>query len=178
MPLLISAIEKGKEISLLVIHFTASGSLDGSVRWFENPTANASAHYIMGKNGKIVQMVKEEEKAWHAGKSQWDGVKNCNNYSIGIEIVNWGILKKKGEKFYCWPGSYTTEYSGRGKPEKAEGQYWEPYAERQYKALSLLTCGIIQRHNITLDRIVGHSDIAPGRKADPVPLFDWDRFKE
>tara|TARA_B100000315_G_scaffold217965_1_gene218933 strand:+ start:8802 stop:9611 length:810 start_codon:yes stop_codon:yes gene_type:complete len=167
---------KGREINLVVIHFTASGSLDGSVRWFENPTANASAHYIIDKDGKIVQMVKEKEKAWHAGKSQWGGVKNCNDFSIGIEVVNWGILKKRDGKFYCWPNEYKTEYSGPS-PEEVEDQYWEPYADKQYDVLALLTGGIIRRHNISLDRIVGHSDIAPGRKKDPGPLFNWDRFK-
>tara|TARA_B100000315_G_C14103718_1_gene374924 strand:+ start:116 stop:409 length:294 start_codon:yes stop_codon:yes gene_type:complete len=92
-------------------------------------------------------MVREEAKAWHAGKSQWDGVKNCNNFSIGIKIVNWGILKEKDGKFYCWPNKYKTESSGSS-PEEVENQYWEPYADEQYDVLALLTSGIIQRHNI------------------------------
>ena len=97
-------------------------------------------------------------------------------YKYKREIVNWGILKKRDGKFYCWPNKYKAEYSGPT-PEEADGQYWEPYTNEQYDALALLTNRIVQRHNILLDRILGYSDIAPGRKKDPGPLFDWDRFK-
>ena len=102
------------------------------------------------------------------------GQQSCNNFSIGIEIVNWGILKKKEGKFYCWPGNYSREYEGPD-PVELEGEFWEPYTDEQYETLIPLTREIIQRQGISLSSIVGHSDIAPRRKVDPGPHFDWER---
>ena len=75
-------------ITTIVVHATANSTLIGAVSWFQNPTAYVSAHYVIGKDGRIVQMVKDEDQAWHAGKSEWRGVPNVNDYSLGIELVN------------------------------------------------------------------------------------------
>ena len=171
-----SSSRKGCVVDMLVIHFTAGGTLQGCVDWFKNSANRVSAHYVLGKDGRAVQMVKHAEKAWHAGKSEWKGRSNCNGFSIGIEIVNWGELKKTGDKFYCWPGEFTQEYNG-AQPVMAGGKYWEPYTDAQYDMLSQLSKSIIRRHSIPHSLVVGHSDIAPGRKTDPGPHFDWDRFK-
>jgi LysM repeat protein len=72
----------------LVIHATANDSLEGVIRWFTNPTSLVSAHYNIGKDGRIVQMAREDQRAWHAGKSVWKDVPDVNDYSIGIELVN------------------------------------------------------------------------------------------
>lgn len=77
-----------ENITTIVIHATANSTLIGVISWFQNPTAYVSAHYVIGKDGKIVQMVKDEDRAWHAGKSEWRGVPNVNDYSLGIELVN------------------------------------------------------------------------------------------
>jgi N-acetyl-anhydromuramyl-L-alanine amidase AmpD len=71
-----------------VIHSTANSTLDGVIRWFNNPKALVSAHYTIGKDGRIVQHVRDRDRAWHAGRSEWKGVENVNNYGIGIELVN------------------------------------------------------------------------------------------
>jgi N-acetyl-anhydromuramyl-L-alanine amidase AmpD len=71
-----------------VIHATANSSLDGVITWFKNPEAQVSAHYSIGKDGRIVQHVRDKDRAWHAGKSEWKGVANVNNYAVGIELVN------------------------------------------------------------------------------------------
>lgn len=77
-----------ENITTIVVHATANSTLVGAVSWFQNPTAYVSAHYVIGKDGKIVQMVKDEDRAWHAGKSEWRGVPNVNDYGLGIELVN------------------------------------------------------------------------------------------
>ncbi len=77
------------EISAIVMHATANGSLARVVDWFNKPTAQVSAHYTIGKDGTIVQHVRDEFRAWHAGKSEWNGRKDLNSWSIGIEQVNW-----------------------------------------------------------------------------------------
>jgi LysM repeat protein len=75
-------------ITTIVVHATANSTLIGVISWFQNPTAYVSAHYVIGKDGKMVQMVKDEDRAWHAGKSEWRGVPNVNDYGLGIELVN------------------------------------------------------------------------------------------
>jgi hypothetical protein len=72
----------------IVIHATANSSLNGVIEWFTNPQSLVSAHYNVGKDGRVVQMAREEQRAWHAGKSRWKGVDSVNDFSIGIELVN------------------------------------------------------------------------------------------
>ncbi|HIJ83554.1 MAG TPA: N-acetylmuramoyl-L-alanine amidase, partial [Magnetococcales bacterium] len=83
----------------LVLHYTAGSSLDGAVSWLTNPKAKASAHLVIGRGGEVVQLVRFDKKAWHAGVSLWGKLKNMNNFSIGIELVNQGKLVRKGGKW-------------------------------------------------------------------------------
>ncbi len=77
------------EISAIVMHATANGTLQGVINWFNRSDAQVSAHYTIGKDGTIVQHVRDEHRAWHAGKSEWQGRPDLNSWSIGIEMVNW-----------------------------------------------------------------------------------------
>jgi LysM repeat protein len=72
----------------IVVHATANDSLNGVIEWFTNPQSLVSAHYNIDKDGRVVQMAREEQRAWHAGKSQWKGIESVNDFSIGIELVN------------------------------------------------------------------------------------------
>ncbi len=165
-------------IDMIVIHYTGSGTLVGTARWFQDPASSVSAHYLVGKDGAIVQMVKEGERAWHAGASVWQGRSNCNRFSIGVEIINWGLLEKKDDGFYCAINNqYTQRYNGQ-RPVEMAGKYWEPYTDKQYEALAELVRDIQERRGIDLEMIVGHTDIAPGRKIDPGAHFDWARFRQ
>jgi|GEM_PF-1083290 len=76
------------DISAIVIHSTANSSLQGVIDWFNNPSAQVSAHYTIGKDGQIVQHVQDMHRAWHAGRSVWKGRNSVNDYGIGIELVN------------------------------------------------------------------------------------------
>jgi N-acetyl-anhydromuramyl-L-alanine amidase AmpD len=76
------------EISAIVIHATANSTLQGVIAWFNNPQAQASAHYTIDKDGTLVQHVQDSNRAWHAGVSSWQGRENLNDWSIGIELVN------------------------------------------------------------------------------------------
>ena len=84
---------------VLVIHFTGGSSIDGAVSHLKKKSVKASAHLVVGREGEIVQLVEFSKKAWHAGKSEYLGRKGLNHYSIGIEIVNAGPLKKVGNEF-------------------------------------------------------------------------------
>lgn len=75
-------------ITAIVIHSTANATLQGVINWFNNPNAQVSAHYTIGKDGQVVQHVKDEKRAWHAGVSTWKGRSSVNDYGLGIELVN------------------------------------------------------------------------------------------
>ena len=76
------------DITGITMHATANSSLQGVIDWFNNPNAKVSAHYTIGKDGAIVQHVRDTDRAWHAGQSVWKGRSACNDYCIGIEMVN------------------------------------------------------------------------------------------
>ncbi|MBN1219092.1 MAG: N-acetylmuramoyl-L-alanine amidase [Anaerolineae bacterium] len=76
------------DITAITIHATANSTLKGVIDWFNNPNAKVSAHYTIDKDGKTVQHVRDTDRAWHAGQSVWKGRSSCNDYCIGIELVN------------------------------------------------------------------------------------------
>jgi N-acetyl-anhydromuramoyl-L-alanine amidase len=148
----------GVEISLVVLHSISlpPGEYGGEhiERLFANrldPAAHpyfrevhalrVSAHFLVRRDGELVQFVPLERRAWHAGASSWRGRGACNDFSVGIEL---------------------------------EGTDDSPFADPQYAALALLLMDLQSR--LPLRDIVGHSDIAPGRKTDPGPQFDWPRL--
>ena len=75
-------------VKCIVLHATGSSSMAGTIRWFKDPTSKVSSHYVIDKNGKVVQMVDLNNIAWHAGKSIFKGQQNVNGFSVGIELVN------------------------------------------------------------------------------------------
>lgn len=76
-------------IAAIVLHSCVCDNLPGLVDWFNNPEANVSAHYSIGKDGETVQHVMDSHRAWHAGESSWNGRADLNSWAIGIEFVNW-----------------------------------------------------------------------------------------
>ncbi|MDI6935863.1 1,6-anhydro-N-acetylmuramyl-L-alanine amidase AmpD [Serratia sp. Se-PFBMAAmG] len=104
-----------------------------------------AAHCLIRRDGELVQYVSFDQRAWHAGVSQFAGRENCNDFSMGIEL---------------------------------EGTDTLPYTDAQYKTLKKVTALLLKHYPLTLERITGHSDIAPQRKTDPGPAFDWIRYKE
>jgi N-acetylmuramoyl-L-alanine amidase len=164
---------RADRVTAIIYHYTAGGSLGGTVKWLQNPDSKVSAHYVIGKDGAVVQMVALDRAAWHAGTSVLAGAEGVNQFSIGLEIVNWGKLTRRDGKFYTYTGS---EYRGPA-PIAAEDAYWEPYTDAQYQAVIRLTTAVLGQHPIR--HITGHSDVATpkGRKIDPGPAFDWQRIK-
>jgi len=149
-------------VSLLVIHNISlpPGEFGGGYvqAFFQNQLdANAhpyfatiagmqvSAHLFIARDGAITQFVSFDERAWHAGASVFDGVENCNDYSIGIEL---------------------------------EGTDDIPYTDAQYDSLAKVTRQLLATYpTLTPARITGHEHIAPVRKTDPGPSFDWARYR-
>lgn len=154
---------EGASISLLVVHNISlppgqfggdaierffCNQLDASAHpYFETIAGMAvSSHLLIRRDGSPVQFVSLLDRAWHAGRSCFRGEKECNDFSIGIEL---------------------------------EGADYIPYTDAQYQTLTHLSQMIMTAWpEITADRITGHSDIAPGRKTDPGPAFDWSHFRQ
>jgi len=121
---------RGHRVRMIVLHYTADGG--GAVEWFKDPEARASAHFVVGRDGRVVQMVPLRDCAWHAGQRPPRGPAILpNETSVGIEITNWGSVAKSAK-------GYTT-YTGRTVAAKdvakAEGLYWQRYTARQINAL-------------------------------------------
>jgi len=150
---------EGERISLLVVHNISlppgeyggpyiedlfMGRLDAAAHpYFEEIAGlRVSSHYLIRRDGTVIEYVPPEKRAWHAGASSWKGRERCNDFSIGVEL---------------------------------EGSDDVPFSEPQYESLVALAKELNGRFG-RLD-IAGHSDIAPGRKTDPGPWFEWERLR-
>lgn len=150
---------QGESINSLVMHYTVSNF----PRTFDIFTANkpdgrVSAHYAISETddalgiegGKIIQVVPENKRAWHAGISQWKGIKNLNPTSIGIENIHKGYVEEQGHRT------------------------WFPFDDKQIQSLGQLSQSIVEKYDIHPTQVIGHQDIAFDRKEDPGILFPWD----
>lgn len=162
----------------LIMHYTASPNMDGAVSWFMNPSAQASAHLVIGRDGKLVQMVAFNRRAWHAGVSKWGELENLNQFSLGIELVNAGKLRKNpAGKWENWakiiiPDDQVTIATHK---QEQEPTGWHEYTDIQIEVA--LQAAIALHERYPFSDILGHDDISPGRKADPGPLFPLNSFK-
>ncbi|MGB1547820.1 MAG: N-acetylmuramoyl-L-alanine amidase, partial [Alphaproteobacteria bacterium] len=138
---------EGAAIDTLILHYTGMKTAEAALARLCDPATKVSAHYLIDETGRIYALVPEERRAWHAGEACWQGETNLNDRSVGIELVN--------------PGH---EFGYR------------PFPEAQMAALEALLQEILARHPIPAERVLGHSDVAPGRKTDPGELFDWARL--
>lgn len=149
----------GVKIDLLVIHnislppdqfkgagivkfFTNELDIDSHPYYEQLNGVRVSSHFLIRRDGNIIQFVPCVQRAWHAGASNWKGRSRCNDFSIGIEL---------------------------------EGSDFVPFTDQQYLSLVRLTRRLQRTYPI--QSIAGHSDIAPTRKTDPGPFFDWQRFQ-
>lgn len=145
----------GCEASLIVLHNISLPPHDFSGNWVErfftnqlDPQAHpyfstiaelqVSAHFFVRRDGRVIQFVGCDRRAWHAGQSAWQGRENCNDYSVGIEL---------------------------------EGSDSQPFTAEQYAVLWPLIAKLRARYPICA--LAGHCHVAPGRKTDPGPCFDW-----
>lgn len=144
----------GVKPTFLIMHYTETQDAQTADGYFTgalpHPTGGrVSPHYMIDIDGTVTQYVEENRRAWHAGESQWGGVSDINTHSIGIELVNHG--PRYGYKDF-------------------------PLAQMQ--ALIGLSHDIVSRHDIPAHHVLGHSDIAPGRKIDPGEKFPWKMLAE
>ena len=134
-------------IDMLVLHYTGMTTAAAALERLCDSDARVSAHYVIEENGVIWRLVPENRRAFHAGISCWEGERDLNAVSLGIEIVNPG---------HEWG--------------------YRPFPEIQMASVEALCADLVARYSIPAHRVVGHSDIAPDRKSDPGELFDWPRL--
>ena len=162
----------------IVIHYTASGSAESAINTLSNPNVKASAHIIVDWDGSITQLIPFNKIAWHAGRSAWNGRTGLNKFSIGIEIVNPGHLKKVGQQYQSWFGKFYPEEEVMAAIHRNESKerYWHVFKEEQIKAVKEVCELLIDKYGIK--EILGHEEIAPRRKTDPGPAFPLDKFRD
>lgn len=162
----------------LVEHFTG-GWTDAAAVMKER---GVSAHFIVKRDGSIIQCVPCNRVAYHAGRSKWkdpktgityDGLNDC---AIGIEIENCGDLERD-----IYPKTMG-ELAGKpiprleaAHPHGGPAKRWEVYPEAQVAAVTLLSKVLVKRYN--LDDVLGHQDASPGRKTDPGPAFPMNSIR-
>jgi N-acetylmuramoyl-L-alanine amidase len=161
----------------IILHYTAGGSPESAIQTFKNPSSKASAHLIIGRDGKITQMVPFNIIAWHAGESQYGGRTGINKYSIGIEIDNAGLLEKRGDKYFSWFGREYPENEVVYAVHRNEfsPRYWHLYTEIQIEQVENI-CNLLM-NSYPIKSILGHEEISPGRKTDPGPAFPLDKIR-
>jgi N-acetylmuramoyl-L-alanine amidase len=134
----------GRRPDMIVLHYTGMADAQAALELLRARGSDVSAHYFVFEDGRIIQMVQESRRAWHAGQSSWAGETDLNSCSIGIEIAN--------------PGH------DHGYPD---------FPTRQIAAVTALCRSIQTRNTIPAVRVVAHSDVAPARKQDPGEKFPW-----
>lgn len=129
--------------NFVIIHHTTNETAEQAIATLTNPLREVSAHYLIARDGRIIYLVDELKRAWHAGDTYWGGNRDLNSSSIGIELDNNGS---------------------------------EPFADVQIGALMALLADLKARWNIPAANVLGHGDVAPGRKVDPSALFPWQKL--
>ena len=141
------ARREGKRVDAIILHYTGMETGEAAEAWLCSPESEVSAHYLVHEDGRVVQMVREADRAWHAGAGSWQSETDMNSRSIGIEIVN--------------PGHFLG---------------YREFGERQIDAVMALCHDIRLRYDVAPERVLAHSDVAPARKADPGEKFPWRRL--
>lgn len=129
--------------NFVIIHHTTNDTAERAIATLTDPARAVSAHYLIARDGRLIYLVDELKRAWHAGDSYWGGNRDLNSASIGIELDNNGH---------------------------------EPFPEAQITALIALLGDLRARWSIPAANVLGHGDIAPGRKVDPSAWFPWQRL--
>ena len=148
-----SAIQASR-VQFLILHYTVA-DFEDSLDILTGTKRGVSVHYLVSEDPvQVYQLVDESRLARHAGESYWNGMTTLNASSIGIEIVNPGYV------------------------DTPEGRVYAPYPQAQIDTVIQLSKDIVARHGIAPGHVLGHADIAPGRKQDPGPMFPWKQLAD
>ncbi len=133
-----------RQPDMILLHYTGMPDANAALERLTSRLSQVSSHYLVFEDGRVAQLVQESRRAWHAGASVWAGETDINSCSVGIEIANPG-------HDYGYPN----------------------FPARQIAAVTALCRSILTRHGVAAERVLAHSDVAPGRKQDPGEKFPW-----
>jgi N-acetyl-anhydromuramyl-L-alanine amidase AmpD len=136
---------KTRKPLIIVLHSTGGG-YDGSISWLRNSESGVSAHYVVARDGRIMQLAQTKDICWHAGKGRWKKYNDVNKISVGIEQEH---IDGKSD----WP-------------------------DEQIESTAYVCKIIMEKYGIPVENIVGHRDVAPGRKVDPDDSFPWHKLRD
>ena len=136
-----------KLIKFIIIHYTGMKKESDAIERLQNPKSKVSSHYLIKKNGEILNLIPDLYEAWHAGVSSWKNFRSLNKNSIGVEISN---------------------------PGHQHG--YRSFSSKQILSLQRLLKYLIKKYKINNKFVLGHSDISPNRKKDPGEKFPWKKL--
>lgn len=167
--------------SLLVLHYTGASSTSSAINTLTDRGAKVSAHLVIAPDGAVTQLLPLDVAGWHAGASKWKGKPDCNSFSIGIEMVNAGLLgiSAVGNHIERLGGKVVRGENVLLAPHKNEkngpSRAWAIYPVAQFEAAVAVSRAICEAYGIK--DVVGHDDISPARKIDPGPAWPMGRFE-
>lgn len=157
----------------IVVHYTVIDYAQTLHAFGPDGSKQASAHLVISRKGEVTQMVDFNLRAWHAGVSEWQGLRDLNSHSIGIELENCGFLTRQTDGRFLSDTGVKLEAAdvleARHKLPQWSARYWERYTPVQIAACENICKALVAAYGIR--DILGHDDIAPQRKADPGPAF-------
>jgi len=166
--------DHGGEITpeAIILHYTAGSSAKSDVRWLTmRDEIYVSAHLVIGRAGEVTQLIPFNQRAYHAGRSSWEGRQELNGWSIGIEFANWGKLRRVDNECLSWSGTLIT----KERIAQVADTYWETFYTTQLE-IGKVICSLLLK-TYPIKYILGHYEVAPGRKIDPGGAFPLEAFR-
>jgi N-acetyl-anhydromuramyl-L-alanine amidase AmpD len=163
---------------LIVLHSTMTMGLQETVSILLKSSLTASVHFLVDRDGSIVQLVPTDRAAWHAGfGSRWENLTNLNNNSVSIDFINLGQLDKKQDgSFSAYAGQPVSADDVQMLKGPNEDTYWHRFTGPQLVSGQALASELNKNYKIRA--IVGHCTVLPERKGDPGPAFPMDDFNQ
>lgn len=161
----------------IVLHYTGSGNPENTAHYLADDTTESSTHLIIGRAGEIFQLVPFDTIAWHTLKNEYKGRYAYNNFSIGIELDNAGILQYKNNVYKTQSGKTipTSEVIKCRHLNEQNERYWHKYTNIQLNVCKKICLLLIKNYKIS--EILGNYEISPKRKQDPGPAFPLEEFR-
>lgn len=158
----------------IVLHATEGSNAMSSAQHLARKDTPISAHIVIARSGAIIQLLPFNVRACHAGRSEYGGRKNFNDFSIGIELDNAGPLHRRGDRFFSWFNREYTPDEVFTTVENGRAAYYHRYTQTQTERTAEV-CSLLRQH-YPLRHLVRHSDITT-RKTDPGPAFPFEEVK-
>lgn len=168
---------RGSPVCMIVYHYTGSMNIDGTISWFANSGSKVSAHYLIdykavegSEQTRIIRMARHADKAWHAGKSEWEISEDLYQRTRRLAGVTWKLPKKEGKRLITGVNQCSIGI-------ELVGMEGKPFPDIQMATVINLTARIMNDNDLhDWKNIVGHEQVSPGRKSDPGDLFDWEKL--